>query len=495
MPTTENARDENPASKRIAIVGAGLSGLCLAIELKRVGIHSFVLFEKADDLGGTWAQNIYPNAGCDVPSYLYSYSFRQKTDWKDKYARQPEILSYIRECAEHYHVTPHIRFRTSILRASFDEEDSSWHVESSDGRTERFDFFVSAIGQLSQPYTPDFAGLESFQGTQFHSAEWDESFDPTDKTIAVIGSGASAIQFVPIISKAATKVLLFQRSPNWVDTLNNYSYRQWTKKLFRRIPFAMTLYRFWIFFNLERRFLAFRRGKPTSWLYTKWLRFRLRRQLSEPLRSKMTPNFPAGCKRILLSDEYYDSIKRDNVLLIPFPLDRFTSDAVIARETSHSVDTVIFATGFKTSRMFASMEIVGRNKRTLEEAGQGEARSYLGILQAGFPNFFMLYGPNTNLGHNSIIFMIECQARYIRTCIQYAISKKLRSMEVKEDVAVRYNKMVERRLDKTVWNADCGSWYKTDDGKIINNWCGTALEYWFRTKKVDLSKLRIVRDE
>lgn len=479
-----------PNRVRIAIAGAGMSGLCMAIQLKQAGFDSFVLFERSNDVGGTWAANTYPNAGCDIPSFLYSFSFAPNHDWSQKYARQPEILAYLRYCAEKFVIVPHIRFATAVDRAEFDQETNSWRVTTSDGETESFDVFVSAVGQLSRPKIPEFSGMAEFQGAIFHSAQWNHDFDLTQKRVAVIGSGASAIQFLPEVSERAASVTLFQRSPPWITGLNNYRYPKWATWIFRHIPLAARLHRLWIYLVCEACWTGFRKDTWASKRYTSFLKSRLKRQVTGPLRETLTPNHAAGCKRILLSDDYYSTLQRENVEVVTSSVDGLTTRGICSGGREWNVDAIILATGFEASPFLVPMQVIGRSGISLHDMWKADAGAYLGMMKPGFANFFMLYGPNTNLGHNSIVFMAECQTTFIVNALRKMRRRRSQSIDVTPAAAAEFAALVQRRLQKTVWSGDCNSWYKTDDGKLINNWCGTAIEYWLKTRRLNSKAIR-----
>ncbi len=471
---------------RIIIAGAGMSGLCLAIQLKKSGIESFQIFEKSSDVGGTWLDNHYPNSGCDIPSHLYSFSFDRRHDWSQKYARQPEILKYFQTCADKFGIRPFIQFDTSIEEALFDEDENVWRVTTSDGKTHEADIFVSAVGQLNRPKIPKLEGLDQFQGESWHSARWDNNFDPIGKEIAVIGNGASAIQFLPGLAERAKSVTLFQRTPNWIHPLNNYRYPGWAKLAFRWVPLAERLHRAWIFLVSEARFVAFANGENfANKEYRRWLTRRMKKAANSDIVSDVIPDYPPGCKRILLSSDYIETLNRENVRLVSQPLEKFSADGVVVGDERIPVDAAIFATGFETTGFLQPMRIVGRQGVTLDEAFQPRPKTLLGVMTSGFPNFFMLYGPNTNLGHNSIIFMVECQVNYLLNCLQAKKQQRARSIEPTVNAVDQYDKQLQDKLNATIWAGDCSSWYKNAQGSIVNNWWGTATAFWKQTRRLD----------
>ena len=475
------------ASPTVAILGAGISGLCLAIRLKQAGFRDFVVFEKSDGVGGTWRDNTYPGAGCDVPSHLYCFSFEPNPDWSQVYAGQPEILRYLEHCATKYGIRRHIRFRTEIAEARFDASAGGWRLRTRAGEEIFADVLVSGTGQLSRPHVPELPGLDEFAGPRFHSARWNHDLDLRGRRVAVIGNGASAVQFVPRIAPVVDRMLLFQRSANWILPRRNREYRPWEKSLFRRVPLTLRLYRQMLFLRREATFLGFLQG---SWLgrqIEKAGRRFLHRHVAEPkLQEALKPRDPAGCKRLLLSDDYYQAVTRLNVDVVTAPIRQVTSDGIVTEDgVRHDVDTLVFATGFQATSFLAPMRIEGLDGRVLNDAWREGAEAYLGVGVAGFPNLFLLYGPNTNLGHNSIIVMIESQVEYVLGCLRELKRSGLRWLDVKPEAMRRFNAFLERRLRDTAWNAGCGSWYKVASGKITNNWCGNAIEYRQRTRRPD----------
>ena len=478
----------------IAILGAGVSGLCMGIALKRAGFDAFTIYEKSDRLGGTWYENSYPGAGCDVPSHLYCFSFEPNPDWSRKFSLQPEIQRYLHHCATKYGVLPHVRFGTEIAGARFDAAAGVWRIRTRAGEEIAATVLVSGTGQLNRPFVPAIPGLDDFQGVRFHSARWRHDQDLRGKRVAVIGNGASAVQFIPPVAAVAKRVNVFQRTANWVIPRNDRAYRGVEKALFRYVPMLLKLYRWLIYLQLEVRFFAFFKGS--------WLGGRIQQAATEylhsliadpALREKLTPDYPVGCKRILISDDYYQALARPNVDVVTSPITRVTRDGVVTADgVHHPADTLILATGFQATSFLAPMQIEGLGGKKLEEVWRGGAEAHLGLTVAGFPNFFMMYGPNTNLGHNSIIFMIECQVNYAVRCIQELSRKGLAYLDVKPEAMRTYNEGVQAELAKSAWAAGCKSWYKTASGKVTNNWSNFTVAYWWRTRRPDFSQFKAV---
>ncbi len=467
---------------RVAIVGAGFGGIGLAILLKRAGV-SHVLLDKGAQVGGTWRDNTYPGAACDVPSHLYSFSFERKTDWSRRFARQPEILGYLRHCVEEYGLEP--RLNTEVRSAVF--EGGRWLLDTSGGAVSA-EVLVCACGQLNRPAMPDLPGLETFEGTMFHSARWNHDHDVTGRNVAVVGTGASAIQFIPHLAEKAARLHVYQRSAAWVIPKPDRSYGPLTKRVYTALPFLQDLDRLRTYLMLESRALGFVRYpallKPIEHGY----RRRLKREVADPeLRRRLRPDHPLGCKRVLISDDYLPALQRPNVELITDPIKEVRQNGVVTGDgTFREADTLVFGTGFRATEFLAPMRVTGREGRTLDEAWAGGAEAHLGLTVHGFPNLFLLYGPNTNLGHNSIIYMLESQFRYILACLDVG-----GVLEVKEETQNAFNRELQRRMRRTVWDAGCTSWYQTDDGKQVNNWPGFTFAYRRATRRPELRDFSI----
>lgn len=473
--------------RRVAIIGSGFSGLSLGIQLRRAGIDGFTIFEKSDRLGGTWRDNTYPGAACDVPSFSYCFSFEQKTDWTRKWSPQAEIQAYMEHCARKYELLPHIRFGTEIASARFDEATGVWRLQTTTGEEVTADVLVSAVGQLNRPNVPAVPGLESFRGEQFHSARWNHQYDLTDKRVGVIGNAASAIQFIPQIAPRVRHLSVFQRSANWMLPRRDRAYTAAELARFGRHPILTRLYRWWLWLTYEMQFPAFRGNRFLQSVMRKAALKNIEETVADPrLRAALVPEYPMGAKRILISDDYYQALARPNVELVTSAIDHVTADAIVTRDGAvHPVDALILATGFQSTAFLAPMRVEGRGGRTLDSEWAGGAHAYLGLSVAGFPNFFMMYGPNTNLGHNSIIFMIECQTGYIVQAIRTLIDRDLAWIDLRGEVMTAYNTALQRTLGSSVWATIDASWYKNERGVITNNWSGTTIEYWWRTRRFD----------
>jgi cation diffusion facilitator CzcD-associated flavoprotein CzcO len=480
---------------RIAIIGSGFSGICLGIQLKKAGIHSFTIFEKADRLGGTWRDNTYPGAACDVPAFSYCFSFEQKTDWTRKWAGQDELLAYMDHCAEKYGIVPHVRFGAEVVSAHFDEATAVWRLRTGAGKNTEAEVLISAVGQLNRPKVPDIPGLGDFRGEQFHSARWNHEYDLTGKRASVIGNAASAIQFIPQIAKEVEHLTVFQRSANWMIPRMDRAYSRKEIDRFARHPWLAKLYRWWIWGSFELRYpVVFHAGSRLGRLFERMAKKYMRSIITDPkLQAALVPDYPIGARRILISDDYYSALERENVEVVTAGIERVSEDGVVDREgRTHTADAIILATGFRSTEFLAPMEIRGLEGRSLEMEWKEGAQAYLGITVSGFPNFFMAYGPNTNLGHNSIIFMIECQTRYILQCIDRLRKGDLAFLDLRPEVQAAFNTKIQAELRRTVWAETDHSWYKDEAGRITNNWSGTTTRFWWKTRKLELSGYRQV---
>jgi cation diffusion facilitator CzcD-associated flavoprotein CzcO len=471
----------------VLIIGAGVAGLCMAMQLRRAGYESFTILEKSDGVGGTWRDNSYPGASCDVPSFLYSFSFETKTDWTRAYAGQAEILAYLEHCADRYRLRPHIRFRTEVAGARFDEGTAQWICRTASGEEVRADVLVTGTGQLNRPSYPEIAGRETFAGTTFHSARWRHELDLAGRRIAVIGNAASAVQFIPRIAPAAAHLSIFQRSANWILPRGDRAYTRLEKALFARIPSLTRLYRYGTWLQYEARWPLFSQRSVLGRLIAMRALRGMRSQVTDAsLRQALTPDYPIGCKRILVVDDYYATLRRTNVSLVTSPIERIAPRGVVTSDgRTHEADFIIYATGFESTGLLAPMEVTGTGGRRLQEVWNDGPEAYFGMALSGFPNFFMLYGPNTNLGHNSIILMIECQVRYIMQMLEALGQGRARYVDVPAETLARYNDELQRRLDRLVWTAGCRNWYRTSSGKVVNNWPYSTMAYWWRTRRPD----------
>jgi cation diffusion facilitator CzcD-associated flavoprotein CzcO len=483
-----------PETLEIAVLGAGVAGLCMGIQLRKAGFTRFAIFEKAGGVGGTWRDNTYPGSGCDVPSHLYCFSFEPKSDWSRAYAEQPEILRYLEHCAEKYGLAPHLRLNTEIASARFDAAAGLWRLVTTSGEAIAARVLVSGTGQLNRPSWPDLPGLDSFEGIKFHSARWDHDADLAGKSVAVIGTGASTVQFVPRIAPKVAKLNIFQRSPNWMIPKPDREYSRFEQFLFRHVPGWAWLYRNYLYLMLEKNFFAFIQDSWFGKQFRKVSEKELAKIADPALRQRLQPDYPLGCKRILISNDYYPTLQLPQVETVTEPVMRVEAGAIITADgKSRPVDAIIVATGFDALTFLAPMAIEGLGGRKLDDAWRDGAEAYLGLTVAGFPNFFMLYGPNTNLGHNSIIIMIEAQVSYAVQAIRAIFDRHLTYLDVKPEAMRRFNEQLQRDVGRSVWAAGCRSWYKTATGKVTNNWSGFTLKYRLETRCVEFADYDAVK--
>lgn len=479
---------EQPAQRpSIVIIGTGFGGLGMAIKLKLAGYSEITLLEKADRVGGTWRDNTYPGAACDVQSHFYSYSFEPKHDWSRKFGLQKEILGYMEHCVAKYRLGPHIRFRAEVTDARFDDHANRWTVILAGGEQLQANVLITATGQLNQPGWPKLERLERFAGKLFHSARWDHDYDLTGKRVAVIGTGASAIQFVPEIAPKVAQLHLFQRSAAWVLPKPDRPFKPWEQALFRAVPAWDRIYRYLIYWKNESRALAFTRFSGLLEYYANQARREARRHVTDPDKLRhIIPDYKIGCKRILISNDWYPAINRPNVDLVTDPIDRIDESGVLTRDGHHyPVDAIICGTGFRATEFLSPIRITGRGGKTLNQAWSEGASAFKGITVSGFPNLFMLYGPNTNLAHNSILYMLESQFRYVLTCLEALQKYPGAAMDVRQDRQDRFTQVIQEGLEDTVWSSGCRSWYLDENGRNTVNWPGFTFTYRLATRRVD----------
>lgn len=469
----------------VVIVGTGFSGLGMAIRLKQAGIHDFIVLEKAEELGGTWRDNTYPGCACDVPSLMYSFSFEQNPNWSRMFAEQGEISDYLQYCADKFGVREHIHYEAEFTGAEFDEQDRTWRVSTADGTEYVGRALVSGLGALHIPSYPELDGVERFQGEVFHSADWNHDYDLDGKRVAVVGTGASAIQFVPQVAKQVEQLHLFQRTPPWIQPKPDGPIPSKLRTWFRRVPGLQRLARNVVYWALEARyFIVFnpRLGKFAEWSSKRYIRA----SIDDPrVREAVTPNYAIGCKRILLSGDYYPALNRPNVNLETVGVSEIRENSVVTTDgREHEVDAIIFGTGFHVTDAFDHLDIRGRGGRKLQDTWRNGMEAHLGITVSGYPNLFFLLGPNTGLGHNSVVFMIESQINYVLSCLRPICRGDIGYVDVRQDVQDRFNREIQSELTGAVWSAGgCQSWYLDEQGVNRTVWPGFTWKYWYRTRK------------
>lgn len=469
------------------VIGAGMSGLLAAIKLGQAGLSRVVL-EKSGDVGGTWLDNVYPGSGCDVPAHLYSYSFAPKPNWSRLYARQPELLDYFRGVADTHGLREALELNTEASAATFDEARGEWTVTADEGRSWTARFLFIATGQLNQPAYAAIPGRNDFAGAQFHSARWDASVALAGRRVGVIGNGASAVQFVPEIAPEAAHLTVFQRSPNWIIPRSDEAISELRHRLYRHVPGWRLMFRGLIYQKLEANWAAISqpRGKH-SLKMEKEARDHLAAQVPDPaLRAMLTPDYPVGCKRLLVSDDYYPALMRDTVSVEARAIAAIEPGGVALADGSRvALDVLIWATGFQSHQFVAPLAVYGLGGRSLADEWAGGPRAYRSVTVSGFPNLFLLYGPNSNLGHNSIIFMVEQQVGYAMRAIARVRRGGGKWLDVKAEAQAAFNLQLQRELATTAWAAGCGSWYLREGGDNASNYPGSTRRFAREMKRLD----------
>ena len=474
-------------TRRVAIIGAGPGGICTGIKLLERGIDSFTIFERASGVGGTWFHNQYPGLACDIPSALYSFSFEPKCDWSRPYGTQPEIRAYFEHCVDAYGLRPYLRLGTGVTGARWDAAAAVWHLETLDAEgataTHEFDVVVAAVGMFGDLHLPEISGLEDFAGTMFHSARWNHDHDLAGERVAVIGSAASAVQFVPEIAPVVGQLFVFQRSPEWVLPKEDEPFTAEQLEQFRRDPSLLATMREEAYTRIDPNLTFSNPARVRE--FEGYGRANIALVEDPEVRARLTPDFTYGCKRPLMSNVWYPTFNRDNVELVTDAITRITPDAVVTVDgTERPVDTIILATGFETTKFLSTIEVTGRDGLRLADSWRDGAQAYLGITTSGFPNLFMLYGPNTNNG--SILFMIEAQVGYVMRQLARLDAEHLAWIDVRRDVMDAYNRELQDTLDEVaVWNSSCNNYYRGSGGRIVTQWPGSMSEYARRTGEPD----------
>jgi cation diffusion facilitator CzcD-associated flavoprotein CzcO len=471
---------------RTVIVGAGFSGIGMAVRLLRDGERDFVLLERAGELGGTWRDNTYPGCRCDVPSHLYSFSFAPNPNWSSTFSSQPEILDYLRDVARRFGVIEHVRFDCELQGAEWDEERSGWRLHTSQGPMTA-DVLVCGQGPLSEPKFPEIPGIERFEGSMFHSAQWDHDHDLRGERVAVLGTGASAIQLVPKIQPEVAQLHVYQRTPPWVVPHPNRPMRRFERALYRRLPVAQLAMRGAIYLARESFLLQFRNRRMRK-LATRLATRQLRRQVPDPeLRERLTPRYEIGCKRILPTDDWYPTLLQSNVEVVTDGIREIRDRSIVSADgTEREIDTIILATGFHVTDMPIARLLQGREGRTLAEVWDGSPRAYKGAAVAGFPNLFFLVGPNTGLGHSSIVFMLESQIAYVGDALRTMRRRGAWTVEVREEAQASYNRELDVLTRGTVWvTGGCASYYIDRNGHNSTLWPYFTWAFRRRTRQFD----------
>jgi len=475
----------------VLIVGAGFSGICMGIKLLEAGMQSFLIIEKGEEIGGTWWENRYPGCACDIPSHLYSFSFAPSTEWTRMYPGQEEIHDYLKRCVERYGLAPHLRLNARFREAAWDESESVWNITAGDGVRIRARVLVSGMGALHVPHYPELPGLESFSGPAFHSSAWDYGVNLEDKNVGVVGTGASAIQFVPQIAPRVGKLYLFQRTPPWIVPRMDFAISEKWKQRFRRIPLTRWTFRQYIFWRQEFRVLGFL-GNESIRKKAEAIALRhMARRIKDPkLREALTPKYQLGCKRVLVSDDYYPTLNRANVELVTDGIAEVCEHSIVTRDgVERPIDVLIYGTGFRATEPLIGCRVVGNSGVEIHDAWGKRMTAYLGVTVSGFPNLFILLGPNTGLGHNSVVLMIEAQVRYTMNCLKLMKSRKHRVLEVRPEIQNRFVDEIYRRMSGTVWQSGgCHSWYQDQQtGEITTLWPGSVVSYLRRMRSVSRS--------
>jgi cation diffusion facilitator CzcD-associated flavoprotein CzcO len=470
----------------IVIVGSGFSGLGMAIRLKRAGRHDFVVLERAYELGGTWQANTYPGCACDVPSHLYSFSFAPNPDWTQTYSTQPEIWDYLRRTAVRFGIGPHVRLSTAVESATWLEDERRWEIETDRG-TYRARVLIAGMGPLTEPKIPEIPGLEGFEGETFHSARWNHDYDLTGKRVASIGTGASAIQYVPAIQKQVAQLHVFQRTAPWVMPHSNRPITDAERRLYRAVPALQKFARAGIYAAREVLVLGFVKNPRLMKVVERLAKKHMQSQIDDPqLLEQVTPDYTIGCKRILPSNRWYRTLARPNVELVTSGVQEVRARSIVDGDgVEREVDAIVFGTGFHVTDIPAAQRVRGRGGKLLDDVWHGSPRAYMGAAIAGFPNLFFLLGPNTGLGHSSMVYMIESQIAHVLAALGHMRDRGAETIEVTAEAQERFNADIDARMRGTVWTTGCSSWYLDDTGRNATLWPDWTWRFRRRARRFD----------
>ncbi len=482
---------QGKASKDFSVIitGTGFSGISVGIQLKKAGFHNFKILEKAPEVGGTWRDNTYPGAACDVKSNLYSFSFEPNPNWSREYSAQPEILSYIKHCVKKYNLEEHIVYNWEVKTSIYHEDTATWEIINTKKEQLFCNVVVFGNGPLHIPSLPNIPGIHDFQGAIFHSARWNHDYDLKGKNVCVIGTGASAIQFVPEIQPKVKQLYLMQRTAPWVLPKPDSEFTPTQHTLFEKLPIIQQLNRDFIYYLNEAQVLGFMYEERILKLGERIGLRHLKKYIKdETLRKKLTPTYRLGCKRVLLSNNYYPALAQSNVDVVTEGIEKFTETTVVSKDgKQRAIDAIILGTGFHVADSFQYFDVHGRGGIQMKDAFMNGPEAYYGASIHHFPNMFMMLGPNTGLGHNSMIYMIESQTNFVIDGIQKMIAQDLRSVEVKKEVQDDFNISIQQKLKNTIWDSGCKSWYISENGKNHTVWPGFTTEFRRRTKTINLN--------
>ena len=479
-----------PKSISVGIIGAGPGGLALGIFLRKAGFRDFTIFDREAGVGGTWRINTYPGLACDVKSHLYSYSFDLNANWSRIWSAQPEILEYFERCADRYRLGSNLKLHTEIVAARWDADDNVWQLTTSRGERYTFDVVVSAVGLFTQPVLPDLVEEEPFTGTVMHTARWDHSVDLNDARVAVLGTGSTASQLVPEVAKVAKKVYSVQRSPTWILPKPDRSYTQREKWLFSHIPFAKKIYRTRLWLRSESNIGVIENGSDKTQEFKSIALRQLEATVADDeLRRRLTPGHPFGCKRLVFATDYLQTLTQPHVEVVSSPARYLRSRSLVTEDGSElEVDVVLCATGYAAADYLGQIDVVGEDGNSLCETWSEGAYAYLGMAVPGFPNFFMLYGPNTNVGSNSVIFMLEAQARYIVRALKHMRRKGKPYIAVRREAMATFIARIDEWMEGTVWLTRCSNYFRAANGRVVTQWPRSARAFWGMTRRFKASE-------